>query len=32
VLLDLQSVERFDDGLVQLHYHVQNHARTAERH
>ena len=24
VPLDLQSVERFDDGLVQLHYRVQN--------
>ena len=23
VLLDLQSTERFDDGLVQLHYRVQ---------
>jgi dihydrofolate reductase len=23
-LLDLHSVERFDDGLVQLHYRVQN--------
>lgn len=27
VPLDLQSVERFEDGLVQLHYRVQNHAR-----
>ena len=26
VQLMLQSVERFDDGLVQLHYLVQNHA------
>jgi dihydrofolate reductase len=26
VPLDLQSVERFDDGLVQLHYRVQNRA------
>ena len=26
VPLDLHSVERFEDGLVQLHYHVQNHA------
>jgi dihydrofolate reductase len=26
VPLDLRSVERFDDGLVQLHYLVQNHA------
>ena len=26
VLLDLQSVERFDDGLVQLHYHIQKHS------
>ena len=25
--LDLHSVERFEDGLVQLHYHVQNHSR-----
>ena len=24
VPLELHSVERFDDGLVQLHYHVQN--------
>ena len=24
--LDLHSVERFDDGLVQLHYHVQKRA------
>jgi dihydrofolate reductase len=24
VLLDLHAVERFDDGLVQLHYRVQN--------
>ncbi len=24
VPLTLQSVERFDDGLVQLHYEVQN--------
>ena len=27
VPLDLQSVERFEDGLVQLRYCVQNHAR-----
>jgi dihydrofolate reductase len=26
VPLDLQSVERFDDGVVQLHYRVQNHS------
>ena len=26
VPLDLQSVERFDDGLVQLHYHIQKHS------
>jgi dihydrofolate reductase len=26
VPLDLQSVERFDDGLVQLHYRIHNHA------
>ena len=26
VLLDLHSVERFEDGLVQLHYRVQNHS------
>ncbi len=26
VPLDLQSVERFDDGLVQLHYRVENHS------
>jgi dihydrofolate reductase len=26
VPLDLQSVERFEDGLVQLHYRVRNHA------
>ena len=26
VPLDLHSVERFDDGLVQLHYRVQNHS------
>jgi dihydrofolate reductase len=26
VPLDLHSVERFDDGLVQLRYRVQNHA------
>ena len=26
VPLDLQSVERFDDGLVQLHYRVQSRA------
>ena len=26
VPLDLQSVERFDDGLVQLHYRVQHHS------
>jgi dihydrofolate reductase len=26
VPLDLRSVERFDDGLVQLHYRVQDHA------
>jgi dihydrofolate reductase len=25
VPLDLQSVERFEDGVVQLHYRVQNH-------
>jgi dihydrofolate reductase len=24
--LDLQSIERFEDGLVQLHYRVQNHS------
>jgi len=24
--LDLQSVERFEDGVVQLHYRVQNHS------
>jgi dihydrofolate reductase len=27
VPLDLRSVERFEDGLVQLHYHVQHGAR-----
>lgn len=27
VPLDLQSVERFDDGVVQLHYRVQNRSR-----
>ena len=27
VPLDLQSVERFEDGLVQLHYRVQNQSR-----
>lgn len=27
VLLDLQSVERFEDGLVQLRYRVQNRSR-----
>jgi len=26
VPLDLQSVERFDDGLVQLHYHIQKNS------
>ena len=26
VPLDLRSVERFEDGVVQLRYHVQNHA------
>lgn len=26
VPLNLQSVERFEDGVVQLHYHVQNNA------
>jgi dihydrofolate reductase len=26
VPLDLHSVERFEDGVVQLHYHVRNHA------
>ena len=26
VPLELHSVERFDDGLVQLHYRVQNHS------
>ncbi|MFL5617171.1 MAG: dihydrofolate reductase family protein, partial [Gemmatimonadaceae bacterium] len=26
VPLTLQSVERFDDGLVQLHYEVENHS------
>jgi dihydrofolate reductase len=26
VPLDLRSIERFEDGLVQLHYRVQNHA------
>ena len=26
VPLDLQSVERFEDGLVQLHYRVQSHS------
>jgi dihydrofolate reductase len=26
VPLDLHSVERFEDGVVQLRYHVQNHA------
>ena len=26
VPLDLHSVEHFDDGLVQLHYRVQNHS------
>lgn len=25
VLLDLHSVERFEDGVVQLHYRVRNH-------
>jgi hypothetical protein len=24
--LDLQSVERFEDGVVQLHYRVQHHS------
>src|SRR5213595_1175972 len=28
VLMDLHSVERFEDGLVQLRYHVQNQARS----
>ena len=27
VPLELHSVERFEDGLVQLHYRVQNHVR-----
>jgi dihydrofolate reductase len=27
VPLDLHSVERFEDGLVQLHYRVQQHSR-----
>jgi dihydrofolate reductase len=26
VPLDLQSIERFEDGVVQLHYRVQNHS------
>jgi dihydrofolate reductase len=26
VPLDLQSVERFEDGVVQVHYRVQNHS------
>ena len=26
VALELRSIERFDDGLVQLHYRVQNHS------
>jgi hypothetical protein len=26
VPLDLQSVERFEDGLVQLRYRVKNHS------
>ena len=26
VPLDLHSIERFEDGLVQLHYHVQHHS------
>jgi dihydrofolate reductase len=26
VLLELQSVERFEDGLVQLHYRVHTHS------
>ena len=26
VILDLQSVERFEDGVVQLHYRVQKHS------
>jgi dihydrofolate reductase len=26
VPLELHSIERFDDGLVQLHYHVQDHS------
>ena len=26
VPLDLQSIERFADGLVQLHYRVQHHS------
>jgi dihydrofolate reductase len=26
VPLELRSVEQFEDGLVQLHYHVQNQA------
>jgi dihydrofolate reductase len=26
VPLELHAVERFDDGLVQLHYHVRDHA------
>jgi dihydrofolate reductase len=26
VPLDLHSVERFEDGVVQLHYHIRNHA------
>jgi len=27
VPLELDSIERFEDGLVQLHYRVQNHSR-----
>jgi hypothetical protein len=26
VPLDLQAVERFEDGVVQLRYRVQNHS------
>jgi hypothetical protein len=26
VPLDLQSVERFEDGVVQLHYRIQDHS------
>ena len=26
VPLDLQSVEQFEDGVVQLHYRVQSHS------